>query len=106
MALTRVDMAESLFNELGLSRKDGRELVDLLIEELMASLAVGEQVKLSGFGNFELRDKNERPARNPKTGESIPVSARRVVTFSAGNKLKARLEAYAGPGNNDELPDA
>jgi len=99
-------MAESLFNELGLRRKDARELVDLLIEELMASLAVGEQVKLSGFGNFELRDKNERPGRNPKTGESIPISARRVVTFTAGPKLKARLEAYAGPGNNDELPHA
>ena len=99
-------MAESLFNELGLSRKDGRELVDLLIEELMASLAKAEQVKLSGFGNFKLRDKNERPGRNPHTGESMPVSARRVVTFKAGPTLKARLETYAGPGNNDELPDA
>jgi integration host factor subunit alpha len=106
MALTRAAMAESLFNELGLSRKDGRELADLLIEELMTSLSVGEQVKLSGFGNFELRDKKERPGRNPKTLESNPVSARRVVTFKAGPTLKARLEAYAGPGNNDELPDA
>ncbi len=97
---------ESLFNDLGLNKTGGRELVDLLIEELMASLAVGEQVKLSGFGNFELRDKNERPGRNPKTGESIPISARRVVTFTAGQKLRARLETYAGPGNNDELPDA
>jgi integration host factor subunit alpha len=105
MALTRAAMVESLFNDLGLSKIDGRELVDLLIEELMASLAVGEQVKLSGFGNFDLRDKEERPGRNPKTGESISVSARRVVTFSAGNKLKARVEAYAGPANNDELPD-
>ncbi len=99
-------MVESLFNDLGLNKTDGRELVDLLIEELMASLAVGEQVKLSGFGNFELRDKNERPGRNPKTGESIPVSARRVVTFTAGQKLRARVEAYAGPGNSDELPYA
>ena len=95
-------MVESLFNDLGLSKTDGRELVDLLIEELVLSLAVGEQVKLSGFGNFDLRDKNERPGRNPKTGESIPVSARRVVTFKAGPALKARLETYAGPGNNDE----
>ena len=99
-------MVESLFNELGLSKIDARELVDLLIEEVMATLAAGEQVKLSGFGNFELRDKNERPGRNPKTGESIPISARRVVTFKAGPTLKARLEAYAGPGNNDELPHA
>ncbi len=101
MALTKADMAESLFNELGLNKREARELVDLYFEELRASLAVGEQIKLSGFGNFDLRDKNERPGRNPKTGESIPVSARRVVTFKAGPTLKARLETYAGPGNND-----
>jgi len=106
MVLTKAAMVESLFNELGLNEIEGRELVDLFIEEIVGSLAVGEQVKLSGFGNFELRDKKERPGRNPKTGESIPISARRVVTFSAGNKLKARLETYAGPGKNDELPDA
>ena len=97
-------MVESLFNDLGLSKTDGRELVDLFIEELTASLAVGEQVKLPGFGNFYLRDKKERPGKNPKTGESVPISARRVVTFRAGPTLKARLEAYAGPGNNDDLP--
>ncbi len=91
-------MVESLFKELGFSKTDSRELVDLLIEELMASLAVGEQVKLPGFGNFDLRDKKERPGRNPKTLESIPISARRVVTFKAGPTLKARLETYAGPG--------
>ncbi len=106
MALTKMKMAESLFNELGLSKAEARELVDLFFEELAASLAVGEQVKLSGFGNFDLRDKDERPGRNPKTGEKIPISARRVVTFRAGEKLKARVEAYAGPGNNDELPHA
>jgi integration host factor subunit alpha len=98
MALTRVDMAESLFNKLGLNKNEARELVDLYFEELVASLAVGEQVKLSGFGNFALRDKKERPGRNPRTGEEIPISARRVVTFSPGNKLKARVEAYAGTG--------
>jgi integration host factor subunit alpha len=70
----------------------------LYFEELRASLAVGEQVKLSGFGNFDLRDKNERPGRNPKTGEEIPLTARRVVTFRPGQKLKARVEAYAGTG--------
>ncbi len=99
-------MVESLFNELGLSKLDSRELVDLFIEEIVGSLAVGEQVKLPGFGNFELRDKKERPGRNPKTGESIPVSARRVVTFKAGPTLKARVETYAGPGNNNDIPDA
>ncbi len=98
MALTKADMAESLFNELGLNKREARELVHLCFEELKASLAVGEQVKLSGFGNFDLRDKKERPGRNPKTGEKIPISARRVVTFSPGNKLKARVDACAGTG--------
>jgi len=98
MALTRADMAESLFNKLGLNKKEARELVDLYFEELVASLAVGEQVRLSGFGNFALRDKKERPGRNPRTGEKIPVAARRVVIFRPGNKLNARVEAYAGTG--------
>ena len=106
MALTKAAMAESLFNELGLNRNEARELVDLYFQELLASLAVGEQVKLSGFGNFDLRDKNERPGRNPKTGEKVQITARRVVTFRPGQKLKARVAAYAGTGNNDELPHA
>ena len=106
MALTRAAMVESLINELGLSKTDGRDLVDLFVEELVASLAVGERVKLSGFGNFDLRDKKERPGRNPKTGETIPIPARRVVTFRAGNKLRARVKGYAGPGNDDDLPHA
>ncbi len=98
MALTKVDMAESLFNEVGLNRREARELVALFFQELEASLAVGVQVKLTGFGNFDLRDKKERPGRNPKTGEDIPIPARRVVTFRAGQKLRARVEAYAGTG--------
>jgi len=98
MALAKADMARSLFNELGLNKREARELVDLFFEELCASLADGEQVKLSGFGNFDLRDKHERPGRNPKTGEEIPITARRVVTFRAGQKLRARVEAYAGTG--------
>ncbi len=96
MALTKVDMAESLFNELGLNKRETLELVDLCFHQLVACLALGEQIKLSGFGNFDLRDKNERPGRNPKTGEKIPISARRVVTFRPGKKLKARVNAYAG----------
>ena len=98
MSLTKVDMAESLFNKLGLNKKEALELVDLFFEELVASLAVGEPVKLYGFGNFELRDKHERPGRNPRTGEEIPISARRVVIFRPGQKLKAQVEAYAGAG--------
>ncbi len=96
MALTKADMAESLFNELGLNKREAREFVDFFYEDLRAALATGEQVKLSGFGNFDLRDKNRRPGRNPKTGEEIPITARRVVTFRPGQKLKARVEAYAG----------
>src|SRR5688572_2055814 len=96
MALTKAEIAEALFDQLGLNKREARELVDLFFEELRASLESGEQVKLSGFGNFDLRDKNQRPGRNPKTGEEIPISARRVVTFRPGQKLKARVEAYAG----------
>ena len=98
MTLTKAHMAESLFNELGLNKREARELVDSFFEDLRAARASGEQVKLSGFGNFDLRDKNQRPGRNPKTGEEIPISARRVVTFRPGQKLKARVEAYAGTG--------
>ncbi len=106
MALTKADMTESLFNDLGLNKREAHELVDLFFQELGACLADGEEIRFSGFGNFYLRDKNERPGRNPRTGEDVPIPARRVVTFKAGNKLKARVEAYAGPGNNDELPHA
>jgi integration host factor subunit alpha len=98
MALTKADMAESLFDGLGLNKREARELVDVLFEDLRVSLMSGEQVKLSGFGNFDLRDKSQRPGRNPKTGEEIPISARRVVTFRPGQKLKSRVEAYAGTG--------
>ncbi len=98
MALTKADMVESLFNELGLNKREALDLVDLCFHQLVACLALGEPVKLSGFGNFDLRDKNERPGRNPKTGEKIPISARRVVTFRPTKKLKARVEAYAGTG--------
>ena len=98
MALTKADMTESLFGELGLNKREARELVDTFFEDLRAALETGEQVKLSGFGNFDLRDKGQRPGRNPKTGQEIPITARRVVTFRPGQKLKARVEAYARTG--------
>ncbi len=91
-------MAKSLFNEIGLNTREARELVDLFFQELEASLAEAEPIRLSGFGNFDLRDKNARPGRNPKTGEKVPIPARRVVTFRPGQKLKDRLKAYAGTG--------
>jgi len=96
MALTKADMAERLFEELGLNKREAKELVEVFFEEVRLALEKGEQVKLSGFGNFALRDKNQRPGRNPKTGEEIPITARRVVTFRPGQKLKARVEEYAG----------
>jgi len=89
-------MAERLYEELGLNKREAKELVELFFEEVREALESGDQVKLSGFGNFDLRNKNERPGRNPKTGEEIPITARRVVTFRPGQKLKARVEAYAG----------
>ena len=94
MTLTKAILAESLFNEVGLNKREAKELVETFFEEIRKSLENGEPVKLSGFGNFNLRDKNERPGRNPKTGEEIPISARRVVTFRAGHKLKSRVEHY------------
>jgi integration host factor subunit alpha len=96
MALTKADMAERLFEEVGLNKREAKELVESFFEEIRSALEGGTPVKLSGFGNFDLRDKNQRPGRNPKTGEEIPISARRVVTFRPGQKLKSRVEAYAG----------
>ena len=93
MALTKADMAERLFTELGLNKREAKDLVEIFFEEIRAALQRGEQVKLSGFGNFDLRNKNQRPGRNPKTGEEIPITARRVVTFRPGQKLKARVDA-------------
>ncbi|MCL4144863.1 UNVERIFIED_CONTAM: hypothetical protein GTU68_064239 [Idotea baltica] len=88
-------MTEQLYDELGFNKREAKELVEMFFEEVRSALEAGENVKLSGFGNFELRDKSERPGRNPKTGEEIPISARRVVTFRPGQKLKARVDSYA-----------
>jgi len=96
MALTKADMAERLYEELGLNKREAKDMVEMFFEEIRGALENGLQVKLSGFGNFDLREKKQRPGRNPKTGEEIPISARRVVTFRPGQKLKARVEAYAG----------
>lgn len=96
MAITKATLAERLFEELGLNKREAKEIVELFFEEIKHSLEAGEHVKLSSFGNFDLRDKNSRPGRNPKTGEEIPICARRVVTFRPGQKLKSRVEAYVG----------
>ncbi len=96
MALTKAEMAEHLFDQLGLNKREAKDIVEMFFEEIRCALERDEQVKLSGFGNFDLREKKERPGRNPKTGEEIPITARRVVTFRPGQKLKSRVEAYAG----------
>lgn len=90
-ALTKMQMAERLFEDVGLNKREAKEIVELFFEEIRAALERNESVKLSGFGNFELRDKSRRPGRNPRTGEEIPITARRVVTFRPGQKLRARI---------------
>ncbi|MDY0571716.1 integration host factor subunit alpha [Pasteurella multocida] len=92
MTLTKVELADNLIEKLHLNKRDAKELVENFFEEIRVALETGEDVKLFGFGNFELRDKSSRPGRNPKTGESVPVSARRVVAFKPGQKLRARVE--------------
>ncbi|MBT3146661.1 integration host factor subunit alpha [Neptunomonas phycophila] len=94
-SLTKADMAERLYEELGLNKREAKDMVESFFDEIRESLASNEQVKLSGFGNFDLRDKRQRPGRNPKTGEEVPITARRVVTFRPGQKLKDRVDDYA-----------
>lgn len=91
MTVTKAELVERLFTELRLNRREARELVEQFFEEIKRSLEEGQEVRISGFGNFGIRDKRERPGRNPKTGKEIPITARRVVTFRAGQKLKQRV---------------
>ena len=88
MTLTKSEIVEDLNNEIGLDKREAKELVDMLFDDIKNLLSEGHEVKLSGFGNFQLRDKSPRPGRNPRTGEDVEISARRVVTFKAGQKLK------------------
>lgn len=97
MALTKAELTDLLFENIGLNKREAKEIVEYFYEEMRAALQKGDGVKLSGFGNFQLRIKPQRPGRNPKTGEEIPISARRVVTFHASQKLKSMVEAnYRG----------
>ena len=91
--LTKAELAELLFEQVGLNKREAKDMVDTFFGEIRDALERGESVKLSGFGNFQLRDKPQRPGRNPKTGEELPISARRVVTFHASQKLKAQVDA-------------
>ena len=95
MALTKADIAEQLYEELGLNKREAKEFVEIFFSEISDILVSGLDVKISGFGNFVLRDKKGRPGRNPKTGKDVQISPRRVVTFRSGQKLKARVENNA-----------
>jgi integration host factor subunit alpha len=94
-ALTKIELAGDIHNILGLNKREAMDIIECFFEEIRIALEKGEQVKISGFGNFDLRDKKERPGRNPKTGQVIPVVSRRVVTFHAGQKLKAKVKQHA-----------
>ncbi len=90
--LTKAELADLLFDQVGLNKREAKEMVENFFEEIRFALERGDSVKLSGFGNFQLREKPQRPGRNPKTGEEMPISARRVVTFHASQKLKGLVE--------------
>lgn len=94
MALTKAILTENLSDTLGLSKKEGKELIESFFNEINNTLTAGKEVKLSGFGNFSLRDKSERTGRNPKTGKEAVIEARRVVTFKTGQKLNLRVKEY------------
>ncbi len=94
MTLTKADIAQKLSDTFGFNKRESKELVEQFFDELSDVLVSGEQIKLSGFGNFELRDKASRPGRNPRTGEDVPISARRVVTFKPGQKLRAQIDNH------------
>ena len=94
--LTKAELAEMLFDQVGLNKRESKDMVEAFFDVIREALEQGDSVKLSGFGNFQLRDKPQRPGRNPKTGEIIPITARRVVTFHASQKLKALVEERAG----------
>ncbi|HXF46546.1 MAG TPA: integration host factor subunit alpha [Burkholderiaceae bacterium] len=89
--VTKAELADALFERLGLNKREAKDMVDSFFDEIRLALERGESVKLSGFGNFLLRDKPQRPGRNPKTGEEIAITARRVVTFHASQKLKSAV---------------
>ncbi len=91
MTVTKADLANTLFEQIGLNKREAKEFVELFFEKIRESLESGESVKLSGFGGFSVRDKKSRPGRNPKTGEEVPVTPRRVVTYKASQKVKDRI---------------
>ncbi len=100
MTVTRADLTEAVYQEVGLSRNESAQLVESVLEEIAATLTGGESVKVSSFGTFSVRDKAERIGRNPKTGEEVPISPRRVLVFRASHVLKDRINQALTPGRD------
>ncbi|MDI4632430.1 integration host factor subunit alpha [Pelomonas sp. V22] len=100
--LTKAELADLLFDKLGLNKRESKDMVEAFFDIIHATLVRGDDVKLSGFGNFNIRRKAPRPGRNPRTGESIPIKARNVVTFHASHKLKAQVQGDAPAGEDFE----
>ncbi|OFW98895.1 MAG: integration host factor subunit alpha [Alphaproteobacteria bacterium RIFCSPHIGHO2_12_FULL_66_14] len=96
--ITRADLSESVFQEVGLSRNESSDLVETILSEVVEALARGESVKISSFGSFTVRDKGQRIGRNPKTGQEVPILPRRVLVFRASNVLKSLING--APGGN------
>ena len=93
--ITKAELSDALFDQVGLNKREAKDLIDSFFETVGQSLQSGVDVKISGFGNFQLREKSARPGRNPKTGELVPISARRVVTFHASQKLKEQIQGVS-----------
>jgi len=101
--ITRADLSESVFQEVGLSRNESSDLVETILAEVVEALARGESVKISSFGSFAVRDKGQRVGRNPKTGQEVPILPRRVLVFRASNVLKSLINGMpdeAGKGSS------
>ena len=100
--LTKADLAELLFDRLGLNKRESKDMVEAFFDIIHATLVAGDDVKMSGFGNFNIRRKAPRPGRNPRTGEAIPIKARDVVTFHASHKLKGVVQGDIASGEEFE----
>ncbi|MBO69122.1 MAG: integration host factor subunit alpha [Acidiferrobacteraceae bacterium] len=103
MTVTKMDLANALFEELGLNKREAKDFVELFFEEVRQALETGQNVKFSGFGSFSVRDKPERPGRNPKTGEEVAVTARRVVTYKASQKIKDRVAMQSKAAEDSQI---
>ncbi len=105
-SLTKAELAEVIYERIGLNKREARDLVDCFFTEIRETLMEGDSLKMTGFGHFVLRDKPQRPGRNPRTGEPVAITARRVVTFNASQKLRAQVQAQSLLAGPDETGDS